>query len=97
MDSRKARAVQQANTDRRLRMKGNQKFSAADLEAERAEFLAELTTGWLIVTPDGDVIEDACTPQSARELYSDNGWLWLRDQVEAGLGDRANFTRKPTS
>lgn len=97
-DSTKAAAIQQSNTDRRLRMKSNQRFTAADLEAERTDFLTSLTVAWCIIDPaSGNVIADAYNEQDGRELYSHPGFRWLRNQVEVAAGEAANFIKpRPT-
>lgn len=80
--------------DRAVRQqKQGQARSVEDIEADHVDRLVVLTKGWSLVDPEGEPIDDACTPENARTLYSAPGAAWVRDQVEAFVNDRANFTK----
>ena len=54
--------------------------------------LVVLTVGWTLDGIDGNPVE--FSKEAARELYSDAGMAWLRDQAEEFVKERANFLRK---
>lgn len=58
-----------------------------ELEAEGIELLVAVTVGWSGITRDGE--EFVYSPDNARELY--RKYPWIREQVDAAVGDRANF------
>ena len=76
-------ALQQASQGRAVRL------SAEEIEAERIEILVALTAGWRLVGLDGTHLDVPFSQADARSLYAD--MLWVRDQAEAFVGDRANF------
>lgn len=65
-------------------------------EAEQTEKLVALTKGpWHLVGFDGQPIDLPCNTANARALYSDPATVWLRDQVQLWVTDRANFLPGP--
>ena len=54
--------------------------------------LVLLTIGWTLDGIDGNPVE--FSKEAARDLYSDTGMAWLREQAEAFVQDRSNFLRK---
>lgn len=86
---RHSRTVQQ----RRIDMRRGGKVTVEEIEAETVELLAALTAGWMLVGLDGQPIEIPYSEQNARDLYAEPGLAWLREQVNAFAGDRANFSR----
>jgi hypothetical protein len=92
LDSRKSGAIQSELAKKRSERRGVSTQEESD--AEQADILACLTTGWCIVTFDGDVLEVPCTLENARDLYILPEWCFLRDQVRAGAANRANFIRR---
>lgn len=76
--------------------RNGQKFSAAEADLRGAEILARATTGWRGI-PQGwiDGTKDE-TPakfsfENAVKLYTNRGVKWVRAQVDAFVGERANF------
>lgn len=57
-------------------------------------YLAKLTVGWNL--PDDDGAPKPCNFASAREVYSDAGLYWIKEQVSEFINDRGNF-RNPGS
>jgi hypothetical protein len=92
-DSRAAAAFQAGATDRATARRGR-RATPAEMDAEFVDLLVALTTGWCLVSPEGDLIDEPFSAGAARELYGLPEWKFLREQVVAGLGDRGNFTRK---
>lgn len=80
------RAIRDA-LDRRYRMKGRP--SLDEEEADGIEILAARTLGWEGLLEDGEPVP--FTHEKARELYGQEGLLWLRKQLMAALGDEALF------
>jgi hypothetical protein len=79
---------------RTQRIKPGQPFAytAEEQEADRIKLAAACTLAWTGVVMNGE--ELPCTPDNVMALYSNPGFSWLLDQVNAFMGDRANFLRK---
>jgi len=60
-----------------------------DAEEQAMECRAACTVNWKGMERDGKPYE--CTPQNVRELYSNPGYSWLVEQVDAFIQDRSNF------
>lgn len=60
-------------------------YTVSDEDA--CELLAACTKGWSGIDKDGEPLE--FSTDAAYELYLDN--VWIREQVDAFIGDRANF------
>lgn len=92
-DSEIARKSQRDITTGRLRMRNRDAIDAARLEREGTELLADLTAGWNLLSPDGDKIDVPFSRANAIELYSDRHMAWIREQVDAFVANRANFSK----
>lgn len=78
-------------------MRTGQKFSSAETDRASGDALASVITGWSNIptswlTPNGTG-EDAApfTLANARLLMNNRGVRWLREQVDAFVGQRAGF------
>lgn len=87
---------QQRRRTELLRRKG--KAAVPDMEemiAETIELLVVATIGWRVerlVSLNKQPFPEY-SPAAARALYADDGFSWIRDQVDAAIADRANFTK----
>lgn len=86
-DSEAYRAAAHASADAYLR--GSRPRRADFLEADQIDLLAACTVEWDGVAFEGQI--QPCTPENARKLY--RMAPFLRDQVDAFIHNRANFTR----
>ena len=99
-DSKKATALRQASRDKRL---AGEKSSAAQIDEDANDVLAQLTTDWYLVALDGKPIvgEDQkplpCTTDNAKVLYSLLSASHWTDQVKIASGMRENFMPAPAS
>ena len=59
------------------------------LMANNVQFLAKLTMGWTGMSENGEPIE--LTLETAIDTYTKH--QWIREQVDAFISDRANFTK----
>jgi len=66
------------------------KISPEELEAEGIDLLVALTTNWHLVNIDGTPIKEPYSAENARELYRE---VWLREQADDFVTDRANFSQ----
>lgn len=94
LDSPEVQAVQKAAINKRLNTRGRGKMTADELEAERAETLVAATKGWYLLTLDGQPINVPYSPAVARNLYVDNRFSWIREQVNEAVEDRATFFQR---
>lgn len=92
-DSQKAAAFDRKIAAQRLARRNRTSLTIEEIEAEITERMAVLTTAWLLVGLDGEVIDVPCSEANARELYAHKGMAWLREQVIAHQGNRANFSQ----
>lgn len=92
-DSDVARKHGRAVANRRLGMRGRVKLTAQELEADAAELLSALTAGWLLLDLTGQPIEVEFSRENARELFTEPGLAWLREQVDEFVADRGNFSK----
>jgi hypothetical protein len=61
-----------------------------EVERDTLDLLVTCTVGWEnVMTPQGEAIP--CGPDNARALFE--SYPVIREQVEAFIGNRANFTR----
>jgi hypothetical protein len=77
-------------TNRRLAQGVRAKLTAEALESEGAAYLATLTTGWNI-TMGGTKPE--FTRDAALALYNNPRLTFIREQVDAFVGDRSHFMK----
>ena len=92
-DSEPARKAQRAITNGRLAMRNRNAVDAQRLETEGTELLADLTVGWNLLSLDGEKIDVPFSRGNAVELYADRHMAWIREQVDAFVGDRENFSK----
>lgn len=78
---------------RAINSRGRARMNPEQAEADSVELLAELSAGWFLVGFDGVVIDVPFNSENARELYAERSMAWIRDQVDAFSGERANFSR----
>lgn len=90
-DSEAARQHTRAIQRRRMAMRGRGKIAPEELEAEAVELLAALTTGWRLVSLDGQPIDVPFSIENARDLYSAPSLAWIKEQVDEFAADRGNF------
>lgn len=87
-DSETYNKARRKMTDKRLKRKLS-KLTMEDVERENIEMLASCTKGWRGVVINKEEVPytfaNACT------LYTE--YPWIREQVDAFMGDRANFLR----
>lgn len=91
-DSAKYRALTRENIRRRLEKRAlgaaATEFDVDEVERETMEILAVCTVAWEGVnTPQGEAIP--CSLENARKLYE--AYPVIREQVDAFVGNRANF------
>lgn len=83
-----AREERAAATRRLERAQRGEIRTPQEVEAEGLELLVACTKGW-----SGNILLDGqalvFSPAKARELYQ--GWPWIREQVDAFVGVRANY------
>jgi hypothetical protein len=88
-DSEKAKKRQRAEVNKRLKSGRNNKITAEELEENGVNLLALCTLSWSGIKLDGQLLE--CTAENAAMLYQRTPWL--REQVDAFVGDRGNFLK----
>jgi len=91
LDSPEVQKVQKAALNKRLKMRGRVTMTADELEAERAEALVAATKGWYLVGLDGSPLNAPLNDTTARTIYSDLRFSWIKEQVSEALDDRATF------
>ena len=94
------RRMEQARRSRGLNI------SAEELENDALDLLVACTKGWeadieehgekktVPAIPFGERGLLDCTPENVRAIYANPGFSWLREQVDAEIGDRSNFLGK---
>jgi len=68
--------------------RGKKQPKAEEIREEGIELLVACSDKAVNLTHNGKAVE---TPESFRALYSDPAYSWLKEQVDAGLGDTSNF------
>jgi hypothetical protein len=91
LDSPEVQKVQKAALNKRLKMRGRVTMTADELEAERAEALVAATKDWYLVGLDGSPLNAPLNDTTARTIYSDLRFSWIKEQVSEALDDRATF------
>jgi hypothetical protein len=91
LDSPEVQKVQKAALNKRLKMRGRVTMTADELEAERAEALVAATKDWYLVGLDGSPLDAPLNDTTARTIYSDLRFSWIKEQVSEALDDRATF------
>lgn len=91
-DSEIARKHQRTVQRRRLAMRGRAKITPEELEAEGNDLLAALSTGWYLVSLDGNPIDVPFNVENARELYASPATAYIREQLDESASDRGNLS-----
>lgn len=71
------------------RIESTRSITVEELEASALRLLVACVKGWTGVQMNG--MDYLCTPANVTELLSNPGYFWLKEQIEAGAGDVANF------
>jgi len=91
-DSKVYRNKQKDFQNRRLKnLSRGKKADYSNLDSENIELLAACTLSWSGIVAGGKELK--YSPSAARELYEKHNWI--KEQVEAFVGERANFFTKP--
>jgi len=85
-DSDRYRKAELANRTRYIR-KRDKTFRAEDIETNEMNILVGITVSWSGIVVDGETLD--CTPDNIRKVYT--RFKFIRDQVNAFAGERANF------
>lgn len=89
-DSDEAVKARNTSANRRISAGPRAKITAESLDSDAASYLAKLTKRWNI-TMGGTKPE--CTTQAALSLYNDKALAFIREQVDAAIGERTNFLK----
>lgn len=65
--------------------------NAEKIGQKMVELLAACVVGWEGFVEHGQAL--ACTPENVLRLLTTRGYYWLKDQLEAALGDVARFIK----
>lgn len=84
---RVARTINNRKLEKSLRRGKVPKIRAEELEKDQLDLLVACTVSWDNITYNSKPLE--CTPENARLLYQNVPAV--REQVDAFIGDRANF------
>ena len=91
--SKRYKSISHAQQNRRLqkaqRTGGKLNLSAEEIESSALDLLVKCVEGWTI-TLGGE--QPACTEAKVREVFTD--LPWVREQVDAALGDAQAFLGK---
>lgn len=97
-DSPEFQKASQAALNRRLEVmnrKGSGSLVSAEMiQKDMVENLVAVTIGWEGIEMDGNPY--SYSPVNARLLFGDIRFPWLREQVDAFVGDRKNFLKAST-
>ncbi len=93
-DSDEFQKVSRAQSKKRMAKLSKSGFRATpipteEIEHDGIELLAACTKSWNGVQVDGKVLE--CTQENVIAVYE--RFSWIREQVDAAIGDRANFIK----
>jgi len=100
------RRQQNRRMEQAKRSRGQISISAEELENDALDLLVACTKGWesdieehgekktVSAIPCGEQGLLPCTPENVRKVYANPGFAWLREQVDAEIGDRSNFLGK---
>lgn len=99
------RRQQNRRMEQARRSRGQLSISAEELETDALDLLVACTKGW-----EADIEEHGerktvpfipmsdgllpFSPENVRKVYASPGFAWLREQVDAEMGDRGNFLPK---
>lgn len=85
-DSEEYRRTVRVNANRNLKL-GRQAPTVERFEQGGIDLLVAVTVGWKGLQFDDSALE--YSPDAARKLYTEH--LWIREQVDAFVAERANF------
>lgn len=85
--SKEYRDAVRAMQNRQLK-RGNKKATAAEIQEEGVELLVAVSESAENLELDGQPVS---SPASFRTLYSNPEYSWVREQVDAAVGDIGNF------
>lgn len=85
--SKEYRDAVRAMQNRQLK-RGSKKATAAEIQEEGVQLLVAISESAENLEVDGQKIG---TPGSFRDLYENPEYSWLREQVDAAVGDISNF------
>ena len=88
-DSEKVKKRQRVEMNKRLKSGRRQTMTAEELEEQGLHLLAFCTLAWSGIKLDGQDLE--CSADKAVTVYQ--RLPWLKEQVDAFVGDRANFLK----
>ncbi len=91
LDSPEVVAVRKAATNKRLKARGRATMTADEMEAELAETFVAATKSWNLIALDGTPLKVDLNVATARVVYTDPRFSWIREQVSEALDDRATF------
>jgi hypothetical protein len=87
-DSSSYRMKQKEIQNKRMtKMARGKKADFTTTDDEACDLLAGCTLGWVGIEDGGE--ELSFSTSNAKDLYTNH--LWIREQVDAFIGDRANF------
>ena len=90
-DSQRYRTAQRIISNRNIRQGRKIVPTVESFEADAVEILVACTVAWSGIEVDGKAVMP--TAENARKVYSDPRCAWLREQVDAFIDDRANFSK----
>ena len=87
-------SLQRKSNDRRLNQRGGGrlKISAAELEAEATDLLANCITAWFGIELDSKPLD--CNYANSMLLLEDRRYGWFREQIDDAVADDGNFIKK---
>jgi hypothetical protein len=89
-ESPAGRALDRKQQDENL--KRGRAITRDENEAAFVEKLVAITKDWHLVNlGSGEAMGVSCTPDMARAIYPDDGFLWLKSQVVIYAADLGNF------
>jgi hypothetical protein len=88
-DSATFKRAMQVQADRRLKSNNRRSISMQSIEDDAIDLLSAATIGWDGIVVDGE--ELPFSNENAKALYE--RFPWIREQVNAFIGERANFLK----
>lgn len=71
------------------RIESSRSITVEELENSAMRMLVACIKGWKGIQMNG--VDYPFSAANAKELFGNPGYYWLKEQVEAGVGDVANF------
>lgn len=99
------RKVEAARLEKQKKIRGVYMASPEETEENNLDLLTLMTKGWEedVTDAEGKVVSVrseieleegqlvAFSPEAARAIYKDPGYSFVREQIDAAIGDRRNF------